>query len=87
MVIIRFTDAAIKRRVLGNLAGRFSFRSWANGDIMVPADALAYLAMEGFSFTVVGRATYEQLVPPRVFPDAYRLGLLPRRLLALPVIP
>jgi len=64
MVIIRAADPAMKRRLLGYLAGRFSFRSWANGDIMVPADALPYLAMEGFSFTVVGRATYEQLVPP-----------------------
>ena len=64
MVIIRVVDALMERRLLGYLAGRFSFRAWANGDIMVPADALAYLAMEGFSFTVVGRATYEQLVPP-----------------------
>jgi hypothetical protein len=63
MVIIRFPDSAIERRGLGYLMGRFSFKSWANGDTLVPAAALPYLAMEGITFTVVGPATYEQLAP------------------------
>lgn len=64
MIIIRFADSAMERRALGYLLGRFSFRSWANGDVMVPAEALVDLATERLSFTVVGPATYEQLVPP-----------------------
>jgi hypothetical protein len=64
MIIIRFADSATERQALGYLAGRFSFRAWANGEMMVPAESLAYLALEGFSFMVVGPATYEQLVPP-----------------------
>jgi hypothetical protein len=61
MVIIRFPDSMIERRALGYLAGRFSFKSWANGDTLVPAAALPFLAMEHLSFTVVGPPTYEQL--------------------------
>jgi hypothetical protein len=64
MVIIRFRDGQMEHRALGYLAGRFSFRAWANGDFMVPADALPFLALEGFSFTMMGQPTYEQLVPP-----------------------
>jgi hypothetical protein len=56
MIIIRFADAAMERQAMGWLAGRFSFRTWANGNVMVPADALRYLALEWFSFTVVGPA-------------------------------
>ena len=46
MIIIRFADDAAKRRALGFLGGRFSFKSWATGDMMVPAAALAALALE-----------------------------------------
>jgi hypothetical protein len=41
-----------KRSALAQLAGRFNFKSWANGDMLVPEDALPYLAVQGISFTV-----------------------------------
>ncbi len=59
MVIIRFADPQMKRRALGYLAGRFSGKTWANGDTMVPDVALAHLAAEGFEFTVKERAVME----------------------------
>jgi len=57
MVRIRFPDADAKRRALGFLPGRFSFKSWATGEMLVPEAALPYLAVEGISFTVEGPAT------------------------------
>ncbi|HWG42499.1 MAG TPA: hypothetical protein VN688_06895 [Gemmataceae bacterium] len=63
MIRIRFTDETSKRRALGYLAGRFSFKSWATGEMLVPEYALPSLALEGISFIVEGRATYEQLIP------------------------
>jgi hypothetical protein len=62
MIIIRFPDADSKRRALGFLAGRFSFKSWASGEMAVPETALAHLATEGISFSVEGPATYERLI-------------------------
>ena len=59
MVIIHSTDPAMERRALGYLAGRFSFKTWDTGETAVPPQALASLAMEGISFTVEDRATYE----------------------------
>jgi hypothetical protein len=61
MIIIRFPDAAAERRGLGFLAGRFSFKSWATGETMVPEQALGCLAAEGIPFYVEGPAKYEQL--------------------------
>jgi hypothetical protein len=63
MIRIRFPDAASKRRALGYLAGRFSFTSWASGEVLVPNDALPFLAVENIPFTVEGTATYGQIVP------------------------
>ncbi len=63
MVLIRFHDKASERRALGYLAGRFSFRTWANGQTLVPESALPFLAVEGISFIVEGPATYEHSVP------------------------
>ena len=63
MVIIRFDDAEMERRALGWLAGRFSFKTWANGDLMVPESALAFLARERIAFRVQGPATYEHYAP------------------------
>ena len=60
MIIIRFPDADSKRLALGNLAGRFAFKSWATGEMLVPEDALPFLAMHDISFTVEGRANYER---------------------------
>jgi hypothetical protein len=63
MIRIRFTDDASKRRALGYLLGRFAFKSWATGEMIVPDFALPSLAHEGISFIVEGPATYEQLIP------------------------
>lgn len=62
MIRIHFRDAESKRRALGFLAGRFSFKSWATGEMAVPEAALAHLATEGIVFIVEGPATYEQLI-------------------------
>ena len=61
MIIIRFSDAATERRALGFLPGRFSFKTWATGEMMVPEQALAALALEGIPFFVEGPASYDQL--------------------------
>ena len=63
MIIIRFPDETAKKRALGYLAGRFSFKSWATGEMMVPEGALAALAIESIPYSVEGPATYEHLVP------------------------
>ena len=62
MILIRFPDAESDRRALGYLAGRFSFKSWATGEMAVPEDALGHLAAEGISFFVEGPVSYERLV-------------------------
>ena len=62
MVIIRFSDDASKRRAMGWLLGRFSFKSWATGQMLVPEEALASLAREGIPFISEGPATYEQII-------------------------
>ena len=63
MILIRFPNPESKRSALGKLAGRFGFKSWANGEMLVPEDALAYLAIEGIAFSVEGPAKYEQSAP------------------------
>lgn len=63
MIIIRFSDEESKRRALGWLGGRFSFKSWATGEMMVPDEALPYLAREGIRFQVEGPPKYEQAIP------------------------
>jgi len=61
MIRILILDEANKRRALGYLAGRFSFKSFATGEMQVPEYALSALAREGISFKVEGPATYEQI--------------------------
>jgi hypothetical protein len=63
MIRIRFTDLESKKRALGRLAGRYLFKSWATGEMLVPEVALAYLAAEGITFQVEGPATSEQNTP------------------------
>jgi len=70
MVIIRFHDDAAKRRALGWLTGRFSFKSWAGGQVLVPEAALSELALEGIPFTSEGPATYEQILASLRNPSA-----------------
>jgi hypothetical protein len=65
MIIIRFADDESKRLALGHLVGRYSFKSWASGEMMLPKDALALLADEGIRFSVEGPATYERVASLR----------------------
>ena len=65
MIIIRFPDDKAKRRALGFLPRRFSFKSWATGEMMVPENSLPFLAVEGIPFSVEGPANYERLAPLR----------------------
>lgn len=62
MIRIRFTDEAAKRRALGFLAGRYSFKSFATGEMLLPDYALPALTQEGISFEVLGTVTYEEIV-------------------------
>jgi hypothetical protein len=62
MIRIRFPDTASERRALGYLAGRFSFKSWADGVTLVPDHALPFLARQAIPFSVEGPATYEQII-------------------------
>lgn len=64
MITIRLPDLETKRRALGFLAGRFSFTTWASGEVLVPDAALSALAHEGIKFTVEGPPSYGQAVPP-----------------------
>jgi len=54
--LIRFPDLDAKRRALAYLAGRFAFKSWATGEMLVPETALPDLAIEGIPFSVEGPA-------------------------------
>jgi hypothetical protein len=63
MFIIRFSDPADERRALGYLPGRYSFKSWSSGDMMVSLEAMAALAREHIQFTVTGPATYGHYAP------------------------
>ena len=56
MIRMIFSDLESKRRALGRLAGRYPFKSWATGEMLVPEAALAYLAVEGIAFHVKGPA-------------------------------
>ena len=64
-IMIRFPDAETKRQALGKLASRFSGKSWASGEVMIPEAALAYLATEGISFTVEGPVANERIASLR----------------------
>ena len=63
MIRIRFIDMNAKKRALGRLAGRYSFTSWATGEMLVPEAALGFLATGSIPFQVEGPATYEQITP------------------------
>jgi hypothetical protein len=63
LIRIRFPDRESKRRALGYLAGRFSFTSYATGEILVVETALSALALEGIPFTAEGPATYAEAIP------------------------
>ena len=60
MIKVRFSNPESERKAIGFLAGRFPFKTFADGYTLVPEAALARLAGEGIPFTVEGRAAYEQ---------------------------
>jgi hypothetical protein len=63
MVIVQFENEQNERQALGWLAGRFSFKTWDNGELMIHEEVLPYLAREGFLFKVKGTAKYEHFRP------------------------
>jgi hypothetical protein len=63
MIRVRFSSPKQEFKALGFLAGRFSFKTFKGGEMIVPAAALPAMADEGIRFTVEGRASYEQIVP------------------------
>jgi hypothetical protein len=62
MVTVTFPDRETEERALGFLLGRFSGRVLKSGEHLVPEAALAALADQNISFTVKGKATYEQQI-------------------------
>ena len=64
MVIIHFEDAEMEKKALDFLVGRCSFKTWDNGDLMLPEPALGELAAQGITFRSKGPATYEHFLPP-----------------------
>ena len=62
MVIVRFSSKEMRRRALAYLLGRFSGRSWATGEVLVPEPALQHLAAEGIVFTVEGPGSYDRIL-------------------------
>jgi hypothetical protein len=62
MVTITFPDRETEKKALAFLLGRFSGRVLRSGEHLVPEAALEALADRSISFTVQGKATYEQQV-------------------------
>lgn len=65
MVVIRFPDTKAQDRGVGFLMGRFSGRLLGTGEVIVPEAAVVALARANFTFTVLGRATYDQMAAIR----------------------
>jgi hypothetical protein len=63
MVIVQFENVEAEKKALGWLPGRFSFKTWANGDMLLHENVLPYLAREGIVFKVIGPASYERFLP------------------------
>ncbi|HZT79525.1 MAG TPA: hypothetical protein VFA26_04870 [Gemmataceae bacterium] len=60
MVVIKFADVETQDEAIGFLAYHFSVYLYRSGEVIVPETALGALAYEGFSFTVLGKATHAQ---------------------------
>ncbi len=65
MVVIRFQDAPSKRKAFEVLVGKFPFKSWSSGDMLLPEEALTTLAREDVPFSFQGSSKYEELAPLR----------------------
>lgn len=63
MVIVTFTNPEQERHALGYVVGRFPFKTWHTGELMVPEAALQHLAAQDIHFTVTGRPAYERSIP------------------------
>ena len=62
MVVITFADKETRKKALGFLFGRFSGKALKSGEILVPEAALAALADQNISFTVLGKASCEKQI-------------------------
>lgn len=62
MITITFPDRKTEKRALGFLLGRFSGKVLQTGEHLVPEAALEALADQNISFTVIGKASYEQQI-------------------------
>jgi hypothetical protein len=62
MITITFPDHETEKKALGFLLGRFSGRVLKTGEHLVPEAALEALADQNISFTVKGKASYEQQI-------------------------
>jgi hypothetical protein len=62
MVIITFPDKETQEKALGFMLGRFSGKVLKSGEHIVPEAALEALAERNLSFTVKGKASYEQQI-------------------------
>jgi hypothetical protein len=59
MVNIKFLDK--ESEALGFLMTEFYGTAFRSGEVIVPPEALAALAAENYRFTVLGRATHDQM--------------------------
>ena len=62
MIVLTFPDQVTRKKALGFLFGRFSGKALKSGEILVPESALAALADQNISFTIQGKASYEQQI-------------------------
>jgi hypothetical protein len=60
MVTIKFPDTETQDRAVGFLAGSFSGHVLGSGEVIVPEAAIEALVERNFTFTVLGKATYQQ---------------------------
>lgn len=79
MVVIKFPNIETQDEAIGFLASHFSGRLLRSGEVIIPEAALAALAYENFSFTVLGRATYEQMTFPYGKPETKKRKKSSRR--------
>ena len=60
LVRVKFPNRKALTVGLGFLISRFSGSVFSTGEVIVPADALAALANENLSFTVLGKITPQE---------------------------
>ena len=62
MVVVTFPDKVTQQKALGFLLGRFSGKVLKSGEHILPEAALEALAEKNLSFTVKGKASYDQQI-------------------------